>query len=116
MRNLSILGIIVCILYFTLIFISVNFYGLSFHDAANDNLIINYTGQNTLSIFDFAMLVAKTFNFDSSLVNKCKTDDLNFKAKRPINVSLSTDFVSDLINCNIYETEYCLNIIKDKIK
>ena len=25
-------------------------------------------------------------------------------------------FVSDLINCNIYETEYCLNIIKDKIK
>ena len=82
----------------------------------NDNLIINYTGQNALSIFDFAMLVAKTFNFDSSLVNKCKTDDLNFKAKRPINVSLSTDFVSDLINCNIYETEYCLNIIKDKIK
>ena len=82
----------------------------------SDNLIINYTGQNPLSIFDFAMLVAKTFNFDSSLINKCKADDLNFKAKRPINVSLSTDFVSDLINCNIYETEYCLNIIKDKIK
>ena len=40
----------------------------------SDNLIINYTGQNALSIFDFAMLVAKTFNFDSSLINKCKID------------------------------------------
>lgn len=41
MRNLSILAIFVSILYFTLIFISVNFYGLSFLDATKDNLIIN---------------------------------------------------------------------------
>ena len=81
-----------------------------------DNLIINYTGQNSLSIYDFANMVAKTFNFNANLINKCKVNDLNFKAKRPLNVSLSTDLVTDIINCNIYETEYCLNIIKDKIK
>ena len=50
MRNLSkilILGIFISILYFTLIFLSVNFAGLSFLDAVNDNPIIN----NDESIF-----------------------------------------------------------------
>ena len=50
MRNLSkilILGIFTSILYFTLIFLSVNFAGLSFNDATNDNPIIN----NNESIF-----------------------------------------------------------------
>ena len=50
MRNLSkisILGIFISILYFTLIFLSVNFAGLSLNDAINDNPIIN----NDESIF-----------------------------------------------------------------
>ena len=44
MRNLSkisILGIFISILYFTLIFLSVNFAGLSFLDATKDNPIIS---------------------------------------------------------------------------
>ena len=50
MRNLSkisILGIFISILYFTLIFVSVNFAGLSFLDATKDNPII----RNGESIF-----------------------------------------------------------------
>ena len=74
MRNLSILGIIVSILYFTLIFISVNFYGLSFHDVANDNLIIN----NGESIFQgiisnigiFLWILSLSLNLYAYVINK----------------------------------------------
>ena len=79
----------------------------------NQNLIINYCGQNSLSIYDFSLLVADIFKFDSHLINPCEIKDLALKAKRPKNVSLKSGLISNLINCNIYETEYSLNLIKD---
>ena len=81
----------------------------------SDNLIINYAGQDSLSIYDFAVLVSKVFGFEKNLINRCKLKDIGFKAPRPKDVSLSTDFISELINCNIYETEYCLKSIKSKL-
>lgn len=82
----------------------------------NQNLIVNYSGQDKLSIYDFAKLVAKTFKYDQGLINKCSWKDLKFLAKRPEDVSLKTDLISDLINCNIYETEYSLKIISNIIR
>ena len=79
----------------------------------NQNLIINYSGQDSLSIYDFSLLVANEFSFDKGLINSCKMNDLCLKAKRPENVSLKSDLISELINCNIYETEYSLKIIKN---
>ena len=81
----------------------------------SDNLIINYAGQDSLSIYEFAVLVSQVFDFEKSLINKCKLKDMDFKAERPKDVSLSTDFISEIINCNIYETEYCLKSIKSKL-
>ncbi len=81
----------------------------------SDNLIINYAGQDSLSIYDFAVLVSQVFDFEKNLINKCKLKDMDFKAERPKDVSLSTDFISEIINCNIYETEYCLKSIKSKL-
>ena len=82
----------------------------------NQNLIINYSGQDRLSVYDFSLLVAKIFKYDNCLINKCKIEDFNFAALRPYDVSLNTDLISDLINCNIYETEYSLTIIKDILR
>ncbi len=82
----------------------------------NQNLIVNYSGQDKLSIYDFSKLVAKIFKYDQGLINKCSWKDFNFLAKRPENVSLETDLISDLINCNIYETEYSLKIISNIIR
>ncbi len=81
----------------------------------SDNLIINYAGQDSLSIYEFAVLVSQVFDFEKNLINKCKLKDMDFKAERPKDVSLSTDFISEIINCNIYETEYCLKSIKSKL-
>ena len=82
----------------------------------NQNLIVNYTGQDRLSIYDFSKLVAKIFKYDQGLINKCSWKEFNFLAKRPEDVSLKTDLISDLINCNIYETEYSLKIISNIIR
>ena len=77
MRNISILGIFVSILYFTLIFISVNFYGLSFNDATKDNLIFN----NGESIFQgiisnigiFLWILSLSLNLYAYVINKKKS-------------------------------------------
>ncbi len=82
----------------------------------NQDLIVNYCGQDKLSIYDFALLIAKVFNLDKSLINKCSIKDLKLSANRPLDVSLNTSLVSDLINCNIYETEYNLKIINNIIE
>ena len=82
----------------------------------NQSLIINYSGQDKLSIYDFSKLVAKIFKYDQGLINKCSWKDFNFLAKRPEDVSLDTGLISDLINCNIYETEYSLKIISNIIR
>ena len=44
----------------------------------NQNLIVNYSGQDKLSIYDFSKLVAKIFNYDQGLINKCSWEDFNF--------------------------------------
>ena len=79
----------------------------------NQNLIINYSGQDSMSVYEFSLLVSKIFNFNKELIVPVLMGDLPFKAKRPKNTSLKTDLISNLLNCNIYETEYSLNIIKD---
>ena len=81
----------------------------------NESFIINYSGQDSMSVYDFSLLVAKTFNFNKNLIEPILTKDLAFKAKRPKDTSLNTDFINNLLDCNIYETEYSLNIIKDMV-
>jgi len=77
MRNLSkisILGIFISILYFTLIFLSVNFAGLSFLDATKDNPII----RNDESIFQgiisniglFLWILSLSLNLYAYVINK----------------------------------------------
>ena len=81
----------------------------------NQNLIINYSGQDSMSIYDFSLLVSKVFNFNKDLIKPILVENLPFKAKRPKDTSLKTDLISNLLNCNIYETEYSLKIIRDII-
>ena len=77
MRSLSkilILGIFISILYYFLIFLSVNFAGLSFLDALNDNPLIN----NDESIFQgiisnigiFLWILSLSLNIYSYVINK----------------------------------------------
>ena len=52
---------------------------------------------------------------NKDLIKPILVENLPFKAKRPKDTSLKTDLISNLLNCNIYETEYSLKIIRDII-
>ena len=73
--------------------------------------ILHYGSEDYISRFDFALLVAKIFNFDSSLVNKITTNDLNQVAKRPLNSSLNISKALDNLPIESHTTDYYLNKI-----
>ena len=74
LSNISILGIFVSILYFTLIFLSVNFYGLSFLEVTKDNPIIN-NGESFFkgiisNIGIFLWILSLSLNLYAYVINK----------------------------------------------
>lgn len=52
--------------------------------------IYNMAGSDIISRYDFAVALAKAFNFDTSLISPIKTKDLNQLAPRPLNSGLIT--------------------------
>jgi len=74
LSNISILGIFVSILYFTLIFLSVNFYGLSILEVTRDNPIIN-NGESFFkgiisNIGIFLWILSLSLNLYAYVINK----------------------------------------------
>jgi len=83
--------------------------------------IYNYGSSDTLSRYDFAILIAKIFHFDHKLITPITTSELKKKkpsyvANRPKNSTLKTDLIRDMLSIPIFSTEYSLNSIKDRIK
>ena len=70
--------------------------------------ILHYGSEDYISRYDFALLVAKVFNFDSSLINKITTNDLNQVAERPLDSSLNISKALDNLPIESHTTNYYL--------
>ena len=83
------------------------------------SVIIDYQGllhigsNDVISRYEFAVLIAKVFNFDEKLITKIKTSDLNQDATRPMNSSLDNSKIKDVLDLKLSNTNYYLNKIKN---
>jgi len=88
-------------------------------EAIFTSVIVDYQGllhigsNDSISRYDFAILVAKVFNFDDKLITKIKTSDLNQNASRPMNSSLNNTKIKDVLDLKLSNTDYYLNKIKN---
>ena len=51
-----------------------------------------------LSRYDFSLLIADAFSLDRSLIEKAKTGELNFVARRPLNVCMNCSKIREIMN------------------
>lgn len=83
------------------------------------SVIVDYQGllhigsNDVISRYEFAVLIAKVFNFDEKLITKIKTSDLNQDATRPMNSSLDNSKIKDVLDLKLSNTNYYLNKIKN---
>ena len=95
-------------------------------NAIFQTIIMSYEGilhigsDNYLSRFEFARQFADIFNFNLKLINPISTKELSlinkkYKAKRPLNSSLSIEKVEQELNINMHSTKFSLERIKQFI-
>ena len=57
-----------------------------------------------LSRYDFSLLVADAFSLDRSFIEKAKTGELNFVARRPLNVCMNCSKIREIMNISDIES------------
>lgn len=78
----------------------------------NSEGIYHYGSDDNINRFEFACMIARTFDFDETLINPILTEDLNQLAPRPKHSGLCTDKIQSELDVKIYPTQYCLDQIK----
>ena len=68
-----------------------------------------------LSRYEFAVLIAKTFNLNQDLINPVDSESVPFLANRPQNSGLKTDKIVTELNVKTLSTSDSLNFIKHNI-
>lgn len=59
---------------------------------------LNIASKTPVTKLEFAEIIVKTFNLDKSLIIPTTSDTINFKAKRPKNMSLNTEKAQKIFN------------------
>ena len=77
--------------------------------------IIHVSGEEMMSIFEIVERVAKFYNFDTSLINRIKSKELNQKAKRPPKTSFNLEKAKRKINYSPKSFLESLNIIDKQL-
>ena len=62
------------------------------------NGIIHLSGATRISRFDFAKMIADKLDLDCNLLVPAKTDQMNWKAKRPKDSSLDVSYATEILN------------------
>jgi len=70
--------------------------------------IFNLASRNSLSKYEFAVLIAETFNKDKALIKPINIDDYPFAAKRGKNLSLDTQKLSKALAQDMPLIEECI--------
>ncbi len=72
-------------------------------ESVNQNLsgIYHMAGSERLSKYEFALRVAERFNLNTELLEKASVLDVDFKAKRPAEMSLSTEKLANSLHMKL---------------
>jgi len=65
-----------------------------------------------LSRFEFALAIAKFFDFQTSLVKPISVKDLSYKAQRPRDSSLDSSMTAEMLGVPVNDLDYALSIFK----
>ena len=73
--------------------------------------VIHLAGASRISRYDLALLVAEKFNLDRKLIIPTRTEEMNWKAKRPEDSSLDVSFATSILNEKPMEIEQGLELL-----
>ena len=73
--------------------------------------ILHIGSNDFINRYEFSKNISKIFNLDNSYIKKIKTCELNQTAKRPLNSSLKIDKIKDVLNLELADSEYNINLI-----
>ena len=74
--------------------------------------LFHYGSDDKKSRFDFAKLIARTFDLDEKLINPITTKELKQKAKRPLKSDLNPSKIIREVGVQTYTLDYSLEQIK----
>ena len=77
--------------------------------------IYHLAGATSLSRYDFACLIAEAFDLDKNLIKPAKSEEMNWKAKRPKNTSLIVDKASRELSKKPLKIEDALNQLRKEL-
>jgi len=73
---------------------------------------VNISSNDNITKYDFALKIAKCFDYDSSLISKKSINSFNFIAKRPKNTSLDNNYALKILKSKILSVDDGLDKIK----
>ncbi|ABW02251.1 SDR family oxidoreductase [Caldivirga maquilingensis] len=76
--------------------------------------VLHVTGPR-MSRFDFAKAIARYFKFNEDLVKPIRLSDVNYKARRPRDSSLSNKRALGILNIPLNDIDYALSIFKSEL-
>lgn len=77
--------------------------------------VYNISSNTLLSIYEIALIVAKTFNLDKKYISACKTSDLNLPAKRPYKTGFDLNKSIKELNLPSYSFTERLQVYKNQL-
>jgi len=86
-------------------------FALDFGNIILESILMNleglfhYGSLDILSRYDFAIKIAKYYNFDLNLINKVSTQSLNQLEQRPTNTSLDCSKIISQLDCDTFTTD-----------
>ena len=81
----------------------------------NGEGVYHFGSDDYLNRYDFAVLIATVFGFDTDLITPATSDSMPFIARRPVHSGLKTKKISERLDVVTLPTIECLQIIKKQI-
>jgi len=87
-------------------------------EACERRLVGTYhmAGATRVSRYEFALELAKTFNYDESTVKKAYMKDMKWVAKRPMDSSLNLDKARKVLKVKPLEISQAIKILKEELE
>ena len=77
--------------------------------------VIHLAGATRISRYDFAVMVTEKLGLDTTLLLKAKTEEMNWKAKRPKDSSLDVSKATEILNEKPQTIEHSLSLFIDEM-
>ena len=77
--------------------------------------VYHLSGATPINRYDFACLIAETFDLDKNLIKPAKSEEMNWKAERPKNTSLIVKKASKILSKKPLKIEDALNQLKKEL-